>query len=194
MRGKGDRRREGAGHRRSKGATKGAKGGAKGEPRGGRPKGAAKGEQRGRRRRDQEREGGRAPRRGEGDGETPQDELYIVATSEGADRVPPPADQPAAPPARGPSREADRSRSPRAGAAAGHSPGQRRMPALVVRPPSPGGTRRVHFAPRASASPVRPAANARAREDSPHPRGARRGVELTPRVDTDGSGEDCRNQ
>ncbi len=45
---------------------------------------------------------------------------------------------------------------------------------------------------------LRLGANARAREDSPHPggarRGARRGVALTPRADTGDGGEDCRSQ
>ncbi len=68
------------------------------------------------------------------------------------------------------------------------SPGAVRPPrmrpprgSLVVRPPSPGGTRRVQFAPQSRSPSPRTPVRLRPREDSPHPEALRRGAALRPR-------------
>ena len=68
------------------------------------------------------------------------------------------------------------------------SPGAGRPPrlrpprgSLVVRPPSPGGTRRVQFMPLSRSPGPRTPVRLRPREDSPHPEALRRGAALRPR-------------
>ncbi len=62
-------------------------------------------------------------------------------------------------------------------------PPRRRPPRgnLVVRPPSPGGTRRVQFMLQSRSPSPRTPVRRRPREDSPHPEALRRGAALRPR-------------